>query len=77
MNDIQLFKSLKTKLGENEAEELVTFVKQEIMESLQHKTNQLASKEDLAKTESKILLWNFGFWVAQLAAMFALYKGLK
>lgn len=34
MNDIQLYKSLNTKLGENEAEELVTFVIQEIMESL-------------------------------------------
>ena len=33
-----------------------------------------ATKEDLAKTESKLLLWAFVFWATQLAAIFAFLK---
>ena len=33
-----------------------------------------ATKEDLAKTESKLLLWDFVFWATQLGAIFAFLK---
>ncbi|MBP6023632.1 hypothetical protein [Ferruginibacter sp.] len=33
-----------------------------------------ATKEDLAKTETKLLLWAFVFWATQLGAIFAFLK---
>ena len=74
VSDIQLFNTLKKKLGEQEAEQLVTFVKSEISDELQTKTQHLATKEDLAKTESKLILWAFVFWATQLAAIFAFIR---
>jgi hypothetical protein len=74
VSDIQLFNALKKKLGEEEAEQLVNFVKTEIKEELQQKTEHLSTKEDLAKMETKIILWAFVFWATQLAAMFAFLK---
>lgn len=45
---------------------------------------RLATKEDMARLEIKfeamrvdVIRWNFAFWVAQLAAMAALFKLLK
>ncbi len=73
VSDIQLFNTLKKKLGEQEAEQLVSFVKSEIKEELQIKAQHLA-KEDLAKTESKLILWAFVFWATQLAAIFAFIR---
>ena len=74
VSEIQLFNALKKKLGEQEAEQLVSFVKTEISTELQQKTEHLATKEDLAKMESKLILWAFVFWVSQLGAMFAFLK---
>jgi hypothetical protein len=74
VSDIQLFNTLKKKMGDEEAEQLVTFVKSEIKEELQTKTLHLATKEDLAKTESKLILWAFVFWATQLAAIFAFIR---
>lgn len=71
VSDIQLFNTLKKKLGEQEAEQLVTFVKSEIETELQSQTQHLATKEDLAKTESKLILGAFVFWATQLGAIFA------
>lgn len=34
----------------------------------------LITKEDLAKTESKLILWAFVFWATQLAAIFAFIR---
>ncbi len=71
VSDIQLFNTLKKKLGEEEAEQLVKFVKSEIKTELQTESQHLATKEDLAKTETKLILWAFAFWATQLGAIFA------
>lgn len=49
ITDIQLFKALKKKLGEKEAEELVSFVRSTI-EQIPH----LATKEVLAEVKSEL-----------------------
>ena len=74
VSDIQLFNTLKKKLGEQEAEQFVSLVKSEMKEELQTKAQHLATKEDLAKTESKLILWAFVFWATQLAAIFAFIR---
>jgi hypothetical protein len=85
--DIQLFQILKLKLGEKEAEALVTFVDNKIKESNENNLKVLASKEDInllkieiAKLELKIseskvetLRWVFGFFVALMLAIVGLY----
>ena len=71
VSDIQLFNTLKKKLGEQEAEQLVTFVQSEIKNELQSQVQHLATKEDLAKVESKLILWSFVFWATGLGAIFA------
>lgn len=76
-SSIQLYKLLRLKLGEQETEELISFVKQEVEETVSYKTEHLATKEDLAKTKSEMILWAFVFWATQLAAMFAMLKALK
>jgi hypothetical protein len=85
--DIQLFQILKLKLGEKEAEALVTFVDNKIKESNENNLKVLATKEDInllkidiAKLELKIseskvetLRWVFGFFVALMLAIVGLY----
>lgn len=81
ITDIQLFNALKKKLGEQEAEQLVGFVKTQIHQDIQEQLPYIATKEDIAKletkiaeTQSRLILWPFVFWVTQLGAIFAFLK---
>ncbi|RNL54125.1 hypothetical protein [Pedobacter jejuensis] len=51
VTEIQLFQILKAKLGEAEAEQLVSFVQAEV----ENKREILATKEDIANTKKYIL----------------------
>ncbi len=88
ITDIQLFNTLKKKLGEQEAEELVGFVKASIKEQVAEQVPNIATKDfvekKIAEVESKIseakfqlIVWAFVFWVTQLSAIFAFLKFLK
>ena len=87
--DIQLFQILKLKLGEQEAEALVSFVDSKIRENNESNLKTLATKEDIAKLEGKLetkiaeskadmIKWMFIFWtgsiIATLGGMFAFLK---
>ena len=88
ISDIRLYNLLKNKFGEKEAEQFVALIKEEINGSLETKKDFLASKDDIsklelklaqmetqmAKTESRLILWAFVFWATQLAAIFAFLK---
>ena len=88
ISDIRLYNLLKNKFGEKEAEQFVALIKEEINGSLESKKDILASKDDInklelklaqmetqmAKTESRLILWAFVFWATQLGAMFAFLK---
>ena len=83
ITDIQLFNALKKKLGDQEAEQLVGFVKTQIHQEIQEQLPYIATKEDIsrletkiAQTESKLILWAFVFWVTQLGAIFTFLKFL-
>ena len=52
--DIQLFQILKQKLGEKEAEALVSFVDSRIREGNEASTKTLATKEDLAHLRTEL-----------------------
>jgi len=55
VTEIQLFQILKTKLGEKEAEELVTFVKSEVKAEFDNRREILATKEDLANVKGDLM----------------------
>lgn len=66
MSDIQLFQILKQKLGESEAEALVTFVDGKIKDNNQINLNILATKEDIAGLRmeiSNLLKWMVGMFI--------------
>ncbi len=79
--DIQLFRILKERLGEKEAESLVDFVDAKLKENNEANSRLLATKEDLkdeigatkiliAETKAELIKWMFIFWVGQVAATF-------
>jgi hypothetical protein len=54
ISEIQLYTALKQKLGEEQAQQLVEFVKEEVRDELSVRAGQFASKEDTARLEAKI-----------------------
>lgn len=75
--DIQLFKILKEKLGETEAEALVEFVDAKLKETNNSNLKVLATKEDIqnlktliAENKAETIRWMFLFWIGQIAVTF-------
>jgi len=54
VTEIRLFQILKAKLGEQEAEQLVSFVKEEVKSKFENKREGLATKEDIANMQKTI-----------------------
>lgn len=78
---IRLFNLLKNKFGDKEAEEIVSLIKSQVDENFEARKDTLATKNDIAelkiniaKTETKLILWAFIFWATQLGAIFAFIK---
>jgi hypothetical protein len=78
ISDIQLFNALKSKLGDTEAEQLVSFVKSSVKAEVTEQVPNIATKDFVeAKVNDakfQIILWAFVFWATQLGAMFAFLK---
>ena len=75
----RLYDLISVKLGKETAENLTTFIEEKIKGEVDTKTSILATKEDLARTDTKIetsradvIKWMFIFWIAQLITMFGL-----
>jgi hypothetical protein len=71
---------VSVKLGRETAENLTTFIEEKIKCEVDTKTSILATKEDVARAETKIetskaelLRWIFVFWIGQMAAMIVLF----
>ena len=78
--DIQLFQILRQKLGEKEAEALVSFVDSKLKDNNETNLKILATKEDISKLETKIaerktdtIKWVFSFFIAVILAVIGLY----
>ncbi|TAF46130.1 MAG: hypothetical protein EAZ51_00610 [Sphingobacteriales bacterium] len=65
--EIQLFQLLKTKLGDREAEYLVSYVKDEVKNDFDNKKDILATKKNVANCKAEIIKWMFLFWIGQVA----------
>ncbi len=81
ISDMQLYNALKTKLGDYEAEQLVSFVKTYVKEEVTEQIPNIATKDfveaKISDAKFQIILWAFVFWATQLGAMFAFLKFLK
>lgn len=73
ISEIQLFTALRSKLSEVEAQQLVEFVRGEVKDQLDSKTNRFATKEDLANAKVDIIRWVFGFFIVLILAIIGLY----
>lgn len=78
ITDIQLFNTLKKRLGEHEAEELVGFVKASVSSEISEQVPNIATKDfveaKVSEAKFQIILWAFVFWVTQLGSIFAFLK---
>jgi hypothetical protein len=83
--EIELYKILKTKFTESEAESIVASIEQKVYHSFEERKNDFATKEDIAKLEGRletkiaeskadIIKWMFIFWIGQLASVIAIVK---
>lgn len=81
ISEIQLFNSLKEKLGEQQAESLITYLKSSIKEQIDEQVPNIATKDfveaKISEAKFQIILWAFVFWATQLAAMFTFLKFLR
>ena len=75
----KLYDLVSVKLGRETAENLTTFIEEKIKGEVDSKTSILATKEDVARAETKIetskaelLRWMFVFWIGQMVALFSL-----
>jgi DUF438 domain-containing protein len=81
VSELTLYNTLKEKLGDQAAQTVVEGVKSAVKEAFENKRDTLATKEDLARLETKIaetkaeiIKWMFIFWIGQLASFIAIAK---
>ena len=81
VSEIQLYELLKTKLGEKEAIAFVEILEKRVDRKFEENRNILATKEDLAKLESrigsKIYLVGLAQYLAIVASLVALMKFMQ
>ena len=80
ISDIQLFQILKEKMGDKEAEALVTFVDNKIKDNYETKLKILSTKEDLLQLEIRLkdkitdqFKWVIGVFLTLALMIFGLY----
>lgn len=71
-----MFQALKNKLGENEAETMVGYLKDEMKQQLDFRKEIYATKEDLEKLRSGILTSVYGVGLVQLIAIISSVLGI-
>jgi hypothetical protein len=75
---LEIYEIFKKKIGEPEASKVITYLEdakdKEIASAVERKIEHLATKEDLARLDSKvsdvkseIIKWMFIFWIGQIA----------
>jgi hypothetical protein len=71
VSEITLYNTLKTKLGEQEAQAVVEGIKHTVREEFTNKKDVLATKEDLANAKVDIIKWLVGSAIAIISLVIA------
>jgi len=66
----KLYDLLSAKLGKETAGHLTTYLENKIRVAVEHKSNLLATKEDVANAKADTIKWMFIFWIGQVLATF-------
>ena len=71
ISEITLFNTLKSKLGEHEAQVVVEGIKSAVMEEFNTKKEILATKTDIEKLKAELLVikWMLGFVLAGILSL--------
>ena len=69
----KLYDLLSSKLGKEIAENLTTFIEHKIKEDLENKSQILATKDDLAKVELRLIRWMVRLWITIILMFIGLY----
>ncbi len=79
INSFQLAKILREKLGEEQAEAVVTYIEEKVQEELETKKDILATKKDMSELSEKItekmsshFKWLIGMFITQMAFVLGL-----
>ncbi len=80
LSHLKIFQLLKPALGEQAAEGLVDYIDMQITDNMEVATKILATKEDIAKLETKIAetkidmtRWVFSTFIVMMLAIIGLY----
>ncbi len=79
LTSFQLIKILREKIGEEQAESLASFVETKVKEEIDSKKEGFATKEDIAKLETKIELSKIAiilWFIATMLTLISLSTGL-
>jgi hypothetical protein len=68
-SELQLFQIIKQKLGDSEAEALVTFVDAKIKDANEQNLKVLATKEDIANSRADMIKWMFICWLGSISVL--------
>ncbi len=78
VSELNLYEALSKDLGKEKAKSVVDYIDQKIEKRMEERTNNLATKEDLAKLETKLTqsVYAAGLeqYVALLASLVAVLK---
>ena len=78
VSEITLYNTLKLKLGEREAQVVVEGIKGAAKEEFDNRKGTLATKEDLAKMETRMIKWMFlfvlGLFFSLTTVIFAMFN---
>ena len=69
----KLYDLPSSRLGNEAAENLTTFIAEKIKDEVESKTQRLATKEDLANTKVDLIKWIFALWVTLALMIIGLY----
>jgi actin-related protein len=79
LNSFQLAKILRDKLGEEQAEAVVTYIEEKVQEEFETKKEILATKKDISDLSEKLsekmsshFKWLIGMFITQMAFIIAL-----
>jgi 5S rRNA maturation endonuclease (ribonuclease M5) len=71
---LDVFKNFEKAHGEDQAKKIITYFENAdtiaIEKEIATKTNNLATKEDVANAKADMIKWMFIFWIGQIAATF-------
>ena len=72
LTEIDLYNILRSKIGEQEAKNLVEFVESTVEKKLEEKKDIIATKSDLQSVKAEMIKWMFIFWIGQISVNIAL-----